>query len=179
LVVRPQLRQLVGDLLGDALPVFRIQPVVRVARRMHIAHRARDLTGGDFENPRAERGVEIALGADLNLVVAALLHEGWQPPDLQLSDDDNEQIGFLQLQDKARLRFDEVRILIPLRDRFDRNLVAADLAPNGRQIFGRRHDVELALRLRTANSREHDGQRREPNDLLHKNLWNLWNLWNR
>ena len=37
-VVRPQLRQFVRDLFGDALPVFRVEPVVWVAERMDVSH---------------------------------------------------------------------------------------------------------------------------------------------
>ena len=50
-----------------------------------------------------------------------------QPADLQLAADDDQQVGLLQLQDEARLRLDEVRILVALGDRLDRDLVAADL----------------------------------------------------
>ena len=43
----------------------------------------------------------------------------------------------LSLQDEARLRLDEMRILIALGERLDRHCVAADLARERREIFGR------------------------------------------
>src|SRR3989442_885266 len=65
-VVRPKLRELIGDLLPDALSVLRVKPVVRIAKRMHIAHRACNLAGRDLENFHLQRAVEISLGARLN-----------------------------------------------------------------------------------------------------------------
>ena len=84
----------------------------------------------------------------LDLGVAALLDERRKPADLQLAADGNQQIGLLQFQDEARLRFDEVRILVAPGDRLHGDPIAADLARNRREIFGRRDDVQLALRER-------------------------------
>ena len=95
-----------------------------------------------------QRRVEIAVRARLDLRVAALLDQRRQPADLQLAADDDQQVGLLQLEDEARLGFDEVRILIAARDRLDGDAVAADLARNRREILGGRDDVQLALRAR-------------------------------
>ncbi len=70
---------------------------MRVAERVHVAHRPRDLPLWDVENPRLQRRVEIAVGARLNLRVPALLDERRQPADLELAADDDQQVGALQL----------------------------------------------------------------------------------
>ena len=99
--------------LRDRLAVLGIEPVVRIAQRVHVAHRARDLALWECRGCCACSGrIEIARRADLNLRVAALLDERRQPADLELAADDDQQIGLLQLQDEARLGLDEVRILI-------------------------------------------------------------------
>ena len=95
---------------------------------MDVAHRAGDLPGRQVEDPRGQRRIEIALPSRLDLRVPALRDERRQPADLELAADDDQQIGAIQLDDEARLRFDEMRILIATRERFDGDLVAADLA---------------------------------------------------
>src|SRR5216684_1021324 len=92
------------------------------------------LTLSDFENARPQRRIEIAVRANLNPPVSALLDERWQPANLELAADDDEDVGFLQLQNEAWLRFDEVRILIPFRDRLHRNVVPADFARDSGQV---------------------------------------------
>ena len=92
--------------------------------------------------------VEVTAAADLHLRIATLLDERRQPADLQLAADGHQDVRLLQLQDEARLGFDEVRILISAGDRLDRDAIAADFTGNGRQILGGRDDVGLALRLR-------------------------------
>ena len=113
---------------------------------MNVSHRPGDLPRRDVENRRLERGVEVARRARLNLAVAALLNQRRQPADFELPADGDQQIGALELEDEARLRLDEVRILIALGDRFDGDPIAADLAPDRRQVLGRGDHVELALR---------------------------------
>src|SRR5262249_58845228 len=102
-VVGPDLRELLRDVFGNALAVLRIEPVVRVAERVHVAHRARDLALRNLQDLAVERGIEIALAARLNLRVAALLHERRQAADLELAADDDQPVTALQLHDEARL----------------------------------------------------------------------------
>ena len=147
-------------LLGDPLAVLRIHPVVRVAQRMDVAHGARDVPVGNLEDRGAERRVQIALRADLNLRVPALLDERRQPADLELAADADQHVGLLQLEDEARLRLDEVRVLIALRHRVDGDVIAADLARDRREILGRRHDVQLALRRRRRARQQEDSGKR-------------------
>src|SRR5204863_5247143 len=123
----------------------------------------------NIENPRVERGVEITVGADLKLRVAALLNQRRQPPDFQFAADDDEQIGALQLQNEAGLGFDEVRILITARDEVDGRAVAGDLPADRRQILRRRHDVELSLR-EERRAEEYGRDRRDERLDLHRNL---------
>jgi hypothetical protein len=79
-----------------------------------------------------------------------------QPADFELAADGNEHVGFLELEDEARLGFDEMRILVTPREGFDGNPIAADLTRNRCEIFGRRDDIQLRLRKRR-HSHNHDG----------------------
>ena len=124
---------------------------------------------GNLENRGAERGVEIARRAHLNLRVPALLNQRRQPADFELAADADQHVRLLQLEDEAGLRLDEVRILIALGHRVDGDVVAADLARDRREILGRRHDVELALRARRSacEHRSDPRARRRSDDGLH------------
>src|SRR5207237_9400488 len=106
-----QLRELPLDLDGDANGVRGIEPVVRIAERMHVAHRTIDGAGGTIEDRDARRDMELAGLSGTNAVVAALIEERRKPADLELEPDDFEQIGVAEQQQVARLRLDEVRIL--------------------------------------------------------------------
>src|SRR5215471_81171 len=112
---------------------------------MHVAFGARDLSLWNFENPRLKRSIQVAIRAHLNFRVAALLDEGRQPPDFEIAPDQDEDVGSLQFENKARLGFDEVRILVPLGDRIDRDVIAADLVRDRREILGGGHYIELAF----------------------------------
>jgi hypothetical protein len=65
-------REFIGDLLGDALAVLGIQPVVRVPGRVHVAHGPGELAGGHLQDARGQGGVEVAVAPRLDLGVAAL-----------------------------------------------------------------------------------------------------------
>ena len=137
---------------------------MRVAERMDVPHGARDVAGRNLENRRAERSVQITCCARLNLAVSALLNERREPADLELAADGNQQVCFLELQDEARLRFDEMRILIAFRDRVDGRAIAGHLARNRREILRRRDDVQLALRLRWGG---HDDRHNQKHNAFH------------
>src|SRR5262249_26453583 len=108
---------------------------------------------------------QIAVGPRLDLRVAALLDERRQPADLELAADYDQHVGPLKLQDEARLRFDEMRILIAPGDGLDANPIAADLARDRREILGPRHHGQLALRVRWQRDEQRD---KEQDDALHK-----------
>jgi len=112
---------------------------------VHIAHRPGDRPGRHLENRRAERRVEVSLCAGLDLRIAALLDERRQPADLELAPDRDQHIGLLQLQNEARLRFHEVWILVAARQGLHRDVIAANLTTDRRQIFGGRDHRELVL----------------------------------
>ena len=125
--------------MGDQAAVARLEPVVRIARRMHVAHRAGDLAGRDLQDLHVQRGVEVAGGAELNLRIAALRDERRQPADLEFPPDHDQQVGVrLSFEDEAGLGLDEVRILVALAKRVDRDLVAADFARDRGEILGGR-----------------------------------------
>ena len=101
--------------LGDPLAVLRIEPVVRVAR----AGGRRPSRGSpgrreSRESSRAATRRDTPRAPGWTLRVAALLDERRQPADLQLAADDDQDVRLLQLEDEARLRLDEVRILVAL-----------------------------------------------------------------
>ena len=110
--------------LGDAPAVVRIQPVVRVAEGMDVAHGAGHLARRDVEDLGRRGGVEVAVGAGLDLRVAALLDERREPADLELAPDHDEQVGLRELQDEAGLGLDEVGILVAAADEVHGRMVS-------------------------------------------------------
>src|SRR6185436_953257 len=78
-----QLRELLLDLNRDAHRVRGIEPEVRVAERMHIAHRAIDDRRA-IEDLDAAGDVEVTARALLDFRVATLVDERRQPADLEL-----------------------------------------------------------------------------------------------
>ena len=145
--------------------VLGIEPVVRVAERVHVAHGSGDLPGRQVEDFRGERRIEIAVGARLDPGVARLVDQRRQPADFQVAPDHHQQIRLVQLQHEARLGLDEVRILVAAGERFDGDLVAADLADDRRQVARRGDDVE-AGRFGAANRDEQRGADERGDDAM-------------
>src|SRR5205807_1634944 len=83
----------VGNPFGDAASVLRIEPIVRVAERVNVAHGAAYRTAWLFEDLRELRGVKITDGCRLNLGIAALRDQRRQPSDLEIEADADEQRG--------------------------------------------------------------------------------------
>src|SRR5262249_43232952 len=96
-----------------------------------------------FQDLDVVRYFHVSRRSDLDFRIAALRLQRRQPTDLELQADGDQQISFLQLQKKARLRFDEVWVLVALGDGVDGNAIAAHLAPDRSEIFGRGDNVEL------------------------------------
>jgi hypothetical protein len=136
-----ELAQLVADRLRNTPPVARLEPVVRIAERMNVPHRARDLPCRNFQNFHIQRCIQIPIGPRLNLAVAAARQQRWEPPNLQLASNDDQDIGLAHRENEARFRIDKVRVLISARQRRHRHPVAADLAGQRSKIFGCRDDV--------------------------------------
>src|SRR5262249_22582728 len=130
--------------------------------------------GGNLQNLDVQRRVQVTLGAGLDLRVAALLNERRQPTDLQLTSNHDQQVGLLQLENEARLRLDEVRILIAAGDGLDRDAIAADPAGNRREVLGRGDHVQPRLRRRGCRRARDDAddsdEQREQERLLHAEL---------
>ncbi len=160
-VVRTELRKFLRHRLRHPLAVVRIQPVMGVALWMHIAHRAGDLPGRYHEDLRGKRCVQIALGAGLDVRIAALLNQRRQPANFQFAADRNYHVGLLKLEDEARLRLDEMRILVAPRERFDGDPIATDLTSDRREIFSRGDDVQFGLRKRRRRP-QNDCKKKEP-----------------
>ena len=170
LVRRRELAQLIANGLCDPASIARLEPVMRIAGRVHVTHGARDLGGRYLQDADVLRGIEVTVGTRLDLRVAAAVEERRQPADLQLAADRDIQVGAAHRQDEARLRLHEVRILIALRERGHRHLVATDLAGDRPEVFGRRNDVQLALRVcgRCSDDSRRYGQRDDESSDSHK-----------
>src|SRR5437870_992030 len=88
--------EFVEDFARNELPISRIQPIMRVSKRMNITLGARDLTCRHFENTHLQRSIQITVGADLHFGVATLLNERRQPTNLEIAANENKKVGLLQ-----------------------------------------------------------------------------------
>ena len=138
-----QFGKLIGHPLGHEPAILGIEPVVGIAQRVHVTHRPGDLAGGDLEDLAEVRDVEISFSADLNFRVAALRLQRRQPADFELQADHHQQVRFLEPQQETGFGLDEVRVLVALRYGIDADVVAADLARDGRQVFRGRDHIQL------------------------------------
>ena len=131
----------------DRARVLGRDPVVRVAQRVDVAHRAQLIgrDGGDVFGANRRRRVDVARLAALDAPVARLLHQRRQPADLQVEADVHQRVGAVQRQHQRRLRLDEVRVLVAARQRRDIDPVAAHLAGEVGERFDRRDDAQLGL----------------------------------
>ena len=103
------------DRLRDPPAVLRIEPVVRVALRVDVAHRARDLPGRDVEDPRrsATRRDSPAPPGWIFALRLCVMSGGSQPISSSRPTTTSRSAR-VQLEDEARLRLDEMRILVAL-----------------------------------------------------------------
>src|SRR5947209_19392431 len=101
---------------------------------MHIAHRSRHGAGWDVENLVKLRSIEIAVWTNANSRVSAPRDERWQPANLQLQANGDQQIGLAQLEQEAWFRLNEVRILIAFGERFHADVVAAHFLRQRRHV---------------------------------------------
>lgn len=96
-------------------------------------------------------------------------NERRQPADLELAADGDVQVGSADREDEAGLRLHEMRILVTLRERGHRHLIAANLAGDRPEVFGGRDDVQLALRVcRRRGNDGRSGQRDDESSDSHK-----------
>ena len=114
---------------------------------MNVAHGAADRSLRLLQNLGELGGVEITRRRRLDLGIAALRDQRRQPPNLKVESDDDEQVGMAQFQKKAGLGLDKMRVLIAFGDRFNVDLVAANLLRQRSQVRGGGNHVEL-LRVR-------------------------------
>src|SRR5580704_7046289 len=112
---------------------------------MDVSFSAGDLTGGKLQDSCKSRRVQITWRADLNSRIAGLGDERRQPADLEFESDDDEQFGLGELQKKARLRIDKVRVLIASSDGFHFNLVTANFLRERRQVGCGGHDANFVV----------------------------------
>ena len=140
-VSRLVLGQRLQNRLGDPTPVSRFEPVVRIPERVYVAHRSRDRACWNLEDSGRQGRIEISSSTRLDSRVPALLDERRKPAALQIAADHNQQVGAHELENEAGLGLDEMRVLVPARDGFDGDAIAAYFARQRCQILRRRHDV--------------------------------------
>src|SRR6185295_18422588 len=131
------------DLDADAHRVGGIEPVVRIAERVDVAHGAVHRAAGAVEDVHALRDVEIAGGARQDLAVPALVEQRRQPADLQVEADHFQQVGVPEQQQETRLGLDKVRVLIPAGDGGDVDAVAGHFLRDRGEVGGGGDDVQL------------------------------------
>ena len=89
---------------------------MRVAERVHVAHRPRDLPLRNVENlARCSEASRYPSAPGWIFAFRLCWMSGGSQPISSSRPTTIEQVGALELQDEARLRFDEVRILISAR----------------------------------------------------------------
>ena len=102
-IIRAHFAELGLDAFGNAQTIFRIEPVMRIPKRMDVAFSASDLARGYFEDFGKTRGVKISGCGNLNLGIAGLGDERRKPADLQFEADDDEEIGLAKFEQKLGL----------------------------------------------------------------------------
>src|ERR1700682_1152189 len=146
--------ELVLNAFGDTQSIFGVQPVMRIAKGLDVALRARYLAGGNFQNSCKTRSVQIAGGGNLNFRIAGLSDQRGKPADLQFESHDDEQIGFAEFEQKTGLGFDKVGVLVAACDGFDVHLIAADFLGQRGEVSGGGDDPEFGVRMSRGRKNE-------------------------
>src|SRR5437764_15180458 len=115
-------------------PIVGVEAVVRVAEGMYVSHGAIHLSRRLLEYLGKLRRVQVPGRTNLNSRIATLCDQWRKPPNLQLQPDANQNIRLAKFEQKARLRLYEVRVLIPLRNRFHVDAITADLLRQRRHV---------------------------------------------
>jgi len=156
-VGRVELREHLGEMVGDHFQGLGIEVVVRIAERVDVAlgaiHRAR----GFLEHVDAFRCVHEPGRALLNLGIPTARQHQRQPAAVELEPDRDEHVGVLNRLHQARLRRDEVRVLVPAAEALGGHVFSADMLRDRGEIGQRRGDLEVRERRR----------RREDGDQIH------------
>ena len=91
------------------------------------------------------RGLDAAGLPHLDLWVARVLQERRKPSDFQLGPAVDQDIGIAQLDDEARTRINEVRVLGWFRQDADLDFVSPDLPGNRTEIGKSGDDFEFGV----------------------------------
>src|SRR5687768_11209411 len=103
----------------------------------------------DVEQRNRARNIEIAAAAALDPVIAGAVEEQRHPSGFQIESDERPHIGATELQHEARLRFNEMRILVALANVCRGDAVPAYGFGDVVEIRGARDDPELSVRGRS------------------------------
>jgi hypothetical protein len=140
-VLRRDAREAFHQIRRHRLRLAGIERVVRIAKRVHVAHRPVHSTRGHLKHLHAARGVdEPARAADHVRVVGALHHH--VGPGVQLEAIDDQHVGPPQLEHEAGPDLDVVDILCAARERIRFHQVAAHRLRERLQIGDGRHHAE-------------------------------------
>jgi hypothetical protein len=141
-----ELRELLFEQARHAPAIFRVEPVVWIAERMHIALTAVDVPLRDVEHRHGFRDVDVARRPEFDLRVSRTVQQQRHPADLEIETDKRPDVGIAQLKHEARLRLDEVRVLIAFADMVRGNETAPDCARDVVQVGRARDHLQLGDR---------------------------------
>src|SRR5215472_1138214 len=153
-------REAFQDVLGDGRGQARVERVVRVALRMHIAHRAVDPRLGHLEDVEPPRGVDASRRAGDDIGVVRALGDHVRPA-VQLEAVDDQGVGAPHLDHEARAHLQIVRVLVRSRHGVHFGEVARDGLGQRLEIGGARDDAELLRAGGRGGGRPRRGQRQD------------------
>ena len=167
-VGRDQLRQLLLDGLRDAAAVAGIQPVVRVALRVDVAHRARDLARSESRgSARSARRPDSRVAPGWILAFRLCVKSGGSQPISSSRPTSDEQVGALwSFRMKLGLGSTKCGSWYPRARASTVTLSPPTSLRQRRQVFGRRDHLQRPRRQSPA--REQDScARHRPKQLFH------------
>src|SRR5687768_10224092 len=112
-------------------------------------------------------GVDVPGRAGADLRVARAVQQERHPADLQVETDIRPDVRRPELEDEARLRLDEVRILVALADGGGLYEVAAHGPCDVVQVRGAGDDLELGHGRRTGGGAQHERAKRKAQRSIH------------
>src|SRR5688572_6481460 len=117
---------------------------MRIAERVHVALASVDVTTRDVEQRDSTGHVDMPCAAATDFRVPRTVEQERHPARLEIEPDERPHICVSQLEHEARLRFDEMWILVALSDVADGNPVSADFLRDVGKVCRARHYFQLS-----------------------------------
>ena len=141
-VLRRRARQSLEDVRGDDRRHPRVERVVRIAERMHVAHGAVDARRGHLEHRDATRRIDPARGAGDHAGIVRALDDEIDPV-VEVEAVDHEDVGPPHLHHEARAHLEVVGVLGAAGEGVDLDEVAAHHLRERLEIGRGRDDADL------------------------------------